>query len=467
MRSAATRRPRLGGAVEVDTRFAGSPERAILRELDEASLGANNERVPEQRRDLATQPSWRVRVLFVAVYACMLGLVAEGGARLWYAVRGSLAARATEPAESPQRVVPTQETLDAAGRALGLDAYELPDARHAGRWRLRAGYTATVREILEAKRRDGRLLAVRYIERRAPELGVGLDDIAVRINSDGFRGPELDPERRRYRILTLGDSCTFGSPLSQWHSYPRALERELQRLGFDVEVVNGGVEGYGPADVLARRGDFVALRPQLTTVYLGWNPLYMEPFLDDRRGLKGFLASARLAARAFELARERIIGAREAASVAYERPKRPDPHASDLRLLQAYTPSFLPELVRVVDEMEAAGSHVVLLTLPGLFTTARAPSTRALEIGHLPGYTDNPYVLARMTERYNDALRGLARERGLALVDLDRWARAELQPPEDHFIDSVHLDDLAQERAGAYLAGVLAPLLSEAARVDR
>jgi hypothetical protein len=50
-------------------------------------------------------------------------------------------------------------------------------------------------------------------------------------------------------------------------------------------------------------------------------------------------------------------------------------------------------------------------------------------------------------ERY-EALKALARERGWELVDLERWAHATLEPPEAHFVDSVHMDELAQEQAG-------------------
>jgi hypothetical protein len=134
-----------------------------------------------------------------------------------------------------------------------------------------------------------------------------------------------------------------------------------------------------------------------------------------------------------------------------------------VRLASEYTPTFLPDVVRIVDEMRAGGSEVVLVTLPGLYSSDRDPSPRALEIGHLPTFTDNPFVVARMAERYNDRLRALARERGLALVDLDAWCRRELQPTEAHFVDSVHLDERAQERAGVFLARALAPLLSRGA----
>jgi lysophospholipase L1-like esterase len=85
-----------------------------------------------------------------------------------------------------------------------------------------------------------------------------------------------------------------------------------------------------------------------------------------------------------------------------------------------------------------------------------------LEVGHLPTFTDNPFVLARMVERYNAALRELAARRGLTLVDLDQWSRRELVPPEDYFVDSVHLDERSQERAGVVLADGLEPLLRAA-----
>ena len=122
--------------------------------------------------------------------------------------------------------------------------------------------------------------------------------------------------------------------------------------------------------------------------------------------------------------------------------------------------------MRIIESMEAAGSRVVILTLPGLYTTDRTPSPRALDIGHLPTFTDNPFVLARMAERYNETLRGIARSRGLGVVDLDLWSRETLTP-EEHYIDSVHLDELAQEQAGVHLARALGPLLSESSTLTK
>lgn len=408
----------------------------------------------------AAPPPARPRVLaraaFWLAYAAFLALLFEGAARLWSAAAPGVARWRSAHATRPSRPSPVE--LEAIGRQLGLDPYEMADPERPGRWRLRPGYRATVAQLLEAKRRDGKLLTVRRVEEEAPRLGLRPDDVAVAVNSAGYRGPELDAAHSRLRLLTLGDSCTFGSPFAQEFVYARALERALRPLGIDAEVVNGGVEGYAPADVLARIDEFRALRPQLTTLYIGWNALYTERWLDEHAGLRRYSAGARLVGRALGLARARF-GGRQAAIEAYEHPKRPDRGAQAVQLASGYTPSFLPDVVRIVDEMRAAGSQVVLVTLPGLYASDRHPSPRALEIGHLPTFTDNPFVLARMAERYNDQLRELARERGLLLVDLDAWCRRELQPTEAHFVDSVHLDERSQERAGIFLAQALAPEL--------
>ena len=415
-------------------------------------------------RDL-DRPRRRVVLAFLFVNAFLLALIAEGGARAWssYREQRDRAVAAAAPAGPPL----TKAEAEAAGRALGLDPYEMADPVRRGSWRLRPGYRGTLREVLEAKRAAGRVLAVQHMESAARKLGIGPEEVAVEVNAEGFRGPALDPAHRTHRILALGDSCTFGSPVSERFPYARAMERELRRSGVDVEVVNAGVEGYSPADVVARLDEFRALRPDVTTVYIGWNALYRETYLSDATGIRRHLHSARLLARAVETIRARLGDPRQRALDAYARQKRPDPTAPELALLEGYVPSFLPDVVRIIESMEAAGSRVVILTLPGLYTTDRTPSPRALDIGHLPTFTDNPFVLARMAERYNETLRGIARSRGLGVVDLDLWSRETLTPPEEHYIDSVHLDELAQEQAGVHLARALGPLLSESSTLTK
>jgi lysophospholipase L1-like esterase len=375
---------------------------------------------------------------FVVIVLVGMALVVEGGARLFFAVKEQLR----------NQVVSVDPSV--------LDDYEVPDAAHSWNWRPKAGYSATIGQIIQAKKQTGKVFAEELLKQRAAELKVAPDIVVMRINAQGFKGPDIDKTHSRTRILTIGDSCTFGTMFDEY-SYPRVLERELGRLGKSVEVVNAGVEGYGPANVLGRIEEFKALRPEITTIYLGWNALYAEP---EQYGVEYHLKSVRLFRKAYGKVREKIFGRTEMALEAYKKPKHVRRDAPEVEALEGFTPPFMPDLETIVKEMRSAGSEVVLLTLPGLFAMDEEPSPQALKVGHLPTFTDNPYVLAKMSEEYNKRLRRLAKSQDLLLVDLEEWSRESLKPRDRFFFDSVHLYEEGQTGIGMYLAEQLLPLIN-------
>src|SRR5206468_12891350 len=69
-------------------------------------------------------------------------------------------------------------------------------------------------------------------------------DIPMRIDSAGFRGPEVPASKDagEVRLLVLGDSITWGDYLLENETYPRRLEAHLRTLvpGRSIDVVNGG-----------------------------------------------------------------------------------------------------------------------------------------------------------------------------------------------------------------------------------
>jgi len=90
-------------------------------------------------------------------------------------------------------------------------------------------------------------------------------------NEDGFIGPRLTVRRSSgtLRIACLGDSCTqMGDP-----PYATVLrERLSERLGTEVEVLNAGIIGYSTEQGAARlERDVLPYRPDLVTLYFGWN----------------------------------------------------------------------------------------------------------------------------------------------------------------------------------------------------
>jgi len=77
------------------------------------------------------------------------------------------------------------------------------------------------------------------------ELG---SDFPVTTNSHGLRADELRPREgdAPLRILTLGDSTTFGWGVANDETYAAYLEQRIREAypGRDVQVINGGQPGY-------------------------------------------------------------------------------------------------------------------------------------------------------------------------------------------------------------------------------
>jgi hypothetical protein len=69
----------------------------------------------------------------------------------------------------------------------------------------------------------------------------------VRINSLGLRGGEVTPvPPGGHRVLVLGDSQAAGFEVAEDQTYAALAGQQLtSRLGAPVQVVNGGVRGYG------------------------------------------------------------------------------------------------------------------------------------------------------------------------------------------------------------------------------
>jgi len=95
-------------------------------------------------------------------------------------------------------------------------------------------------------------------------------------NHAGFRGPEFRDEKSPglYRIVSVGDSTTFGVMVTEPETYSRQLEALMrQRYGAGrIEVLNAGIPGtniYTHRLLFSRK--LVRFRPDLVVVYLLFN----------------------------------------------------------------------------------------------------------------------------------------------------------------------------------------------------
>ena len=107
------------------------------------------------------------------------------------------------------------------------------------------------------------------------------------LNRAGFRSREFTHKVPGvFRVLSLGDSCTFGLIATQSQSaeyirepYPQRLERLVaERVGPGrVEVLNAGIAGYNSFQgLMLLRTKLRGLEPDLITVRFGWNDHFMS-----------------------------------------------------------------------------------------------------------------------------------------------------------------------------------------------
>jgi lysophospholipase L1-like esterase len=189
-------------------------------------------------------------------------------------------------------------------------------------------------------------------------------DTTITTNSLGLRGSRefsTTPENHTLRILTLGDSLTWGTGAEDRDAYPAQLERILQRstgsLGRSVEVLNAGVAGTGTGEqALYFAGRLAGLKPHLVILGVYYNDVY-----DDRRGF-------------FRLAQGEAVPS--SVSSLESKWKSAEHVQRALRLIPAY--SYLTEHSQLVNLLRSSLSRALA---PGDGAAMASDSSPAAEIG--------------------------------------------------------------------------------------
>jgi lysophospholipase L1-like esterase len=110
-------------------------------------------------------------------------------------------------------------------------------------------------------------------------------------NSLGLRGPEVAPAKPpgEFRVLSLGESTTYGWRIPYTDCYSALLEVELRsRSSRPVRVINAGVPGYSVMQgwlYLQDRG--LRLQPDAVLLYFGINDFLPIAFRERRDGGSG------------------------------------------------------------------------------------------------------------------------------------------------------------------------------------
>lgn len=262
------------------------------------------------------------------------------------------------------------------------------------------------------------------------------------INSKGFLGPEFDvyPTEGVYRVITLGDSCTFSSGI--WaKAYPGIMERFLNTNSSDrkYQVINGGIEGYNSTFALDRiQQEIIKYYPQLVTIYIGWNDLMKtNPDNLDVTGQYTFITRI--------IERSYLIKAYSKLMFQYLRPILFQPKLMEddveTRAFAAFVPlTYEKNLVSMVEVLRQKKVKVILCTLP----TVIQPVMTREDIGNqhifFP-YFAGTYSVKKflsLHKAYNEVIRKVGKNLNIRVVDLDKIFNTYGDQKHELFWDTMH-----------------------------
>ncbi len=117
-----------------------------------------------------------------------------------------------------------------------------------------------------------------------------LDRHQLKTNRLGLRGPEIPRRKgREYRILSLGESTTFGYRIEARETYSAVAQRKIGTIdGKPLRIINAGIPGYTLFQgwIYLRRSG-LDLEPDMVWLSFGRNDFLPVGYLSDRDALIG------------------------------------------------------------------------------------------------------------------------------------------------------------------------------------
>ncbi len=256
-----------------------------------------------------------------------------------------------------------------------------------------------------------------------------------RINSYGLNNPPIAPRTDRTRIITMGNSCTFGWGVAFEKSYPRVLQKDL---GSAYDVVNAGIPGYTSFQGKRFYRDVLSgLHPNIVTVLFAFNDHWAAagdiPDKDQKLPPQWVLdiQNDLSELHTYRLLKKLILSTVEPS---------PDSLYNKTHPVYRVGPEdFRENLIEICRMVRHDSAVPILLTSP-------IPS---LEKYFPPGYKSNLHAYHAM---YNDIIRSVAAEENCGLVDLAKEFDHYSGLFDDPMVDPIHFNTRGHDLAGRLIA---------------
>jgi lysophospholipase L1-like esterase len=288
---------------------------------------------------------------------------------------------------------------------------------------------------------------------------------AIRINSRGFRGPEiaLPKPTSTIRLAFLGASTTYCAEVSSNEmTWPHLVWKKLQEHwpSANFDYVNGGVPGYA-VETSLRNLDrrITTLDPDVIIIYHATNDLSWRSFdLAVKQGLVEHRTEQTLS----WLSKYSLLSylVEKNIKILWLEMRAHDVHRKLLFDRRELAEPFQRDLTDLVRRAQSVASLVVLVTFSHRLRHGQTPEEQAraavTSLYYMPYMSIDGLLTA--FDAYNEAIRQVAKATGALLVN------DELSIPGDskHFVDSVHFTDAGSQAMAERVVSVL--LKSEAFR---
>lgn len=267
--------------------------------------------------------------------------------------------------------------------------------------------------------------------------------LVYELNSNGFRGPELFQNKPDYRIVAIGNSCTFGWGISLQYTWTERLRKKLDKRYQNLkhEVINAGVPAYTSFQGKKYLFDeLLVLEPDAVIITFGWNDHWAgidgKPDSEQKMPNQALLGLQNLLNRTnlYRFVRKIILG--------YSSQPETLPFDQVPGIRRVPRREFVSNLAEIIDTLN---QHAIqpLLVVPPVPTPEE----------YYGGRKSNLHILH---EAYQENIRLVAARTGTPLVDL--------QPLFDQYrnlfpVDPIHYNVQGSELVSRALFEALAELI--------
>ncbi len=291
-----------------------------------------------------------------------------------------------------------------------------------------------------------------------------------RLNSLGFRGPELGIEKQpgTLRIVCIGASETFGLYEGRDNEWPRQLERKLKTQGIEVEVINAAIAGMSLSQrTIHLQKRLLQLRPDMVVMmleygsYAGLTPerlraqRSMRAVLPDHQGLIEQMKSLRAPVKIKEVAIPMLSPLVQAWLAKWEKAAKLELRKKDIgerfRSFHHVMPFEVEVFRQDLDDLshvtQSAGSRLVLLS-PAMWMTEENLSSMYLS---WPYIDESWWREARV--RMGKEASEFARTKHIQYLDLSQAIKGH---EAGWMVDMLHFNDDGAWQVAQYVSHAIA-----------